>query len=53
MFGKAHAFNQDLKSWDVSSGTNFVSNGKSMGIDSIPFSGWAVFFSWVQNPIHS
>jgi hypothetical protein len=35
MFHLAHAFNQDLKSWDVSNGLYFVSNGKSMGIDLI------------------
>jgi surface protein len=35
MFNDASAFNQDLSNWDVSEGTDFVSNDQSVRFDSI------------------
>jgi hypothetical protein len=43
MFNAATTFNQDHNSWDVSSGTDFVSNGQGIQFDATMSTGLALF----------
>jgi hypothetical protein len=43
MFGGASTFNQDLSGWNVSSGTDFVSNGHGIQFDALCSLAWLCF----------
>jgi hypothetical protein len=43
MFLKATTFNQDVSSWNVSSGTDFVRNGQGIQFDALCLLIWLLF----------
>jgi hypothetical protein len=47
MFHQADAFNQPIGGWDVSKGTDFVSNDQSVGLKRSLF--FALFPTWMQS----
>ena len=46
MFANANAFNQNIGSWDVSSGTDFVSTEDSFGLQ---FKTMEYDFDWTES----
>jgi hypothetical protein len=47
MFEQATVFDQDLKDWDVSKGTTFVSYDQAIQLFNLLFSVLPVFRSWM------